>query len=143
MSRRPTFSVEVRALAAVLALASILILAVAASALGAFLMKRTVAIAVLGGLAIVLSGCASMSPFAVDTKADPAAQKVQADAKAVVDKQMIDRLDHCTLTGQWSMGAGGLAGTGTGVSLGGGVQCAAKPWDAAPPAAPTPSAATP
>lgn len=116
----------------VTALACVILLAVALTYLGAFIVKRVTIIAALGLAAVAVSGCAGMSPFAVDTKADPAAQKVQADAKAAIDKQFMNRLDHCTLTGQWSMGAGGLAGTGTGASFGGGVQCPAEPWAGVP-----------
>jgi hypothetical protein len=92
---------------------------------------KTLLIVGASALALVsLSACASLSPFAVDNKAAPEAQKIQADAKAAIDKQFMQRLDHCTLTGQWSLGAGGVAVAG--VSVGGGIQCPAQPWSNAP-----------
>jgi hypothetical protein len=100
-------------------------------------MKTFLKVAALAAVTLSLGACANLSPFAVDTKATPAVQQAQADTKAAIDKQFMTRLDHCTLTGQWSMGAGGIAGTSTGVSVGGGISCLAEPWATAPPAAST------
>lgn len=99
---------------------------------------KAIPITALGLAAICLSGCNTLSPFAVNTKASPEVQKAQAEAKADFDRRLGERLDHCTITGQLGAGVGGAAGTGTGLTTSGSFNCPAKPWDNVSPDAPSP-----
>jgi predicted membrane-bound mannosyltransferase len=74
------------------------------------------------GLAAGLSGCMHLSPFAVDTKADPAVQKAQAEAKAEIDKAIVGRLEHCDIRGSIALGVTNLDTTL-------GLTCLPKPWE--------------
>lgn len=100
-------------------------------------MKRILIAAAVAAAALNAAACASLSPFAVNTKADPEAQKIQAEAKAAIDKALAVRLDHCDIRGSLTLGVGGTSVAEAGTTLG--LTCPPKPWDSVVPAETKPS----
>jgi hypothetical protein len=104
-------------------------------------MKRLLTLAAVAAAAVAMSGCAVLS--GVNTKASPEVQKTQAEADAALKTAFAARLDHCRISGQVSLGLGGIAGAGTGAATTGSFDCQPKPWEpiipGSAPATPPPS----
>jgi hypothetical protein len=95
--------------------------------------------AAIGALALNLSACAGISPLAVNPKTTPAAQKIQAEAKADFDRALAKRLEHCDIRGQIGADVSARVSTeaGAGINVGGSFTCLPRPWPnaaGAPPA---------
>lgn len=85
--------------------------------------------------AVALSGCNTLNPFAVNPRTTPAAQLVQAEAKAALDRALAARLDYCDIRGTLGADLNVSAAPGAGFNVGGSFTCEPRPW---PTAAPTP-----
>lgn len=93
-------------------------------------MKTMRTVAALAVASLCLTACAGQSFIRPDPKLSPAIQEKQAETAQAFYKALGDRLQYCTILGNFD--AILKAQPDAGVGAGAGLSCPAKPWEQSP-----------